>query len=74
MTTFNQYAVVSENRLIPIPTDFDLRLAPLFGRAVLTGLGAIGKLVSIPILSGAGIEPGNSAVILGTGGVGLDLI
>ena len=74
VTTFNQYAVVSENRLTPIPADFDLRLAPLFGCAVLTGLGAICKLVSIPILSGAGIGPGNSVVILGAGGVGLNLI
>ena len=65
VTTFNQYAVVSENRLTPIPTDFDLRLAPLFGCATLTGLGAISK---------AGIEPGSSVVILGAGGVGLNLI
>ena len=65
VTTFNEYAVVSENRLTPIPSDFDLRLAPLFGCATLTGLGAISK---------AGIEPGNSVVILGAGGVGLNLI
>ena len=65
VTTFNQYAVVSENRLTPIPTDFDLSLAPLFGCATLTGLGAISK---------TGLEPGNSVVILGAGGVGLNLI
>ena len=65
MTTFNEYAVVSENRLTPLPADFDLSLAPLFGCATLTGLGAIGK---------ARIEPGNSVVILGAGGVGLNLI
>ena len=65
VTTFNQYAVVSENRLTPIPADFDMSLAPLFGCATLTGLGAISK---------AGIEPGNSVVILGAGGVGLNLI
>ena len=65
VTTFNQYAVVSENRLTPIPADFDMSLAPLFGCATLTGLGAIGK---------AGIEPGSSVVVLGAGGVGLNLI
>ena len=65
VTTFNQYAVVSENRLTSISPDSDLRLAPLFGCAVLTGLGAIGK---------AGVEPGSSVVILGAGGVGLNLI
>ena len=65
VTTFNEYAVVSENRLTTIPADFDMSLAPLFGCATLTGLGAIGK---------AGIEPGHSVVILGAGGVGLNLI
>ena len=65
VTTFNQYAVISENRLTPLPADFDLKLAPLFGCATLTGLGAISK---------AEIEPGNSVVILGAGGVGLNLI
>ena len=65
VTTFNEYAVVSENRLTPIPADFDMSLAPLFGCATLTGLGAISK---------AGIEPGSSVVILGAGGVGLNLI
>ncbi len=65
VTTFNQYAVVSENRLTSIPVDFDLRLAPMFGCAILTGVGAISK---------AGIEPGNSVVILGAGGVGQNLI
>lgn len=65
VTTFNEYAVVSENRVTAIPADFDMSLAPLFGCATLTGLGAISK---------AGIEPGNSVVILGAGGVGLNLI
>ena len=65
VTTFNEYAVISENRLTTIPADFDMSLAPLFGCATLTGLGAISK---------AGIEPGNSVVILGAGGVGLNLI
>src|SRR3990172_10629425 len=30
VTTFNNYAIVSENRITPIPHDFDLSLSPLF--------------------------------------------
>src|SRR5579862_9165698 len=33
VTTFNDYAVVSENRMTPIPAGFDLKIAPLFGCA-----------------------------------------
>src|SRR5580658_8655186 len=36
ITTFNQYAVISENRMTVIPTDFDLKIAPLLGCAVTT--------------------------------------
>src|SRR5499427_4383090 len=31
VTTFNEYAVVSENRMTAISPDFDLKVAPLFG-------------------------------------------
>src|SRR6266550_3823135 len=36
VTTFNDHAVVSENRVTAIPEDIDLRVAPLFGCAVTT--------------------------------------
>ncbi len=32
VTTFNDEAIISENRLTVLPPDFDLRLAPLFDR------------------------------------------
>ena len=35
VTTFNEYAVVSENRITSISKDFDMRLAPLFGCSVM---------------------------------------
>src|SRR5262249_6437053 len=41
VTTFNDYAVVSENRMTPIPADFDLKIAPLFGCAVTTAAGGV---------------------------------
>ena len=34
VTTFNEKAIVSENRITAIPSSFDMRLAPLFGCAV----------------------------------------
>jgi len=66
VTTFNEYAVVSENRLTPIPEDFDLRLAPLFGCAVTTAMGVINNDAAVKI--------GQSVVVLGVGGVGLSIV
>jgi S-(hydroxymethyl)glutathione dehydrogenase/alcohol dehydrogenase len=66
VTTFNEYAVVSENRLTPIPEDFDLRLAPLFGCAVTTAMGVINN--------DAQVKVGQSVVVFGVGGVGLCII
>lgn len=62
ITTFNQYAVVSENRVTPIPNDFDLSLAPLFGCALTTGLGLV--------THDAKLQMGESIVVFGAGGVG----
>ena len=66
VTTFNEYAVVSENRLTPIPNDFNLRLAPLLGCAVTTGFGVI--------TNNARVKIGESVVIYGAGGVGLNMV
>jgi len=65
VTTFNQYAVVSENRLTVIPQDFDLKIAPLFGCAVTTAVGVINNDAQVKI--------GQSVVIFGVGGVGLNV-
>lgn len=65
-TTFNRHAVVSENRLTPIPKDFDLGVAALFGCPVTTGLGVVTNDARLTI--------GESIVVLGTGGVGLSVI
>jgi S-(hydroxymethyl)glutathione dehydrogenase/alcohol dehydrogenase len=66
VTTFNQRAVVSEDRVTAIPSDFPLELAPLLGCAVTTGLGAITR--------DAAVTPGESVVVLGAGGVGLSVV
>ena len=65
VTTFNEQAVISENRLTVIPDDFDMRLAPLFGCAVTTAFGVVNN--------DAQIKVGQSVLIFGIGGVGLNL-
>lgn len=66
VTTFNEYAVVSENRLTAIPKDFDLKLASLFGCAVTTAMGVINNDARVKI--------GQSIVVFGVGGVGLNIV
>jgi len=66
VTTFNEYAVISENRLTTIPEDFDMKLAPLFGCAVTTAMGVINNDAHVKI--------GQSVVIFGIGGVGLNIV
>ncbi len=65
VTTFNDYAVVAENRLTPIAADFDLKLAPLFGCAVTTAMGVVNHDAQVKI--------GQSVVVFGVGGVGLNI-
>src|SRR5215469_15005219 len=66
VTTFNDHAVISENRMTVIPENFDLKVAPLFGCAVTTAAGVVNN--------DAGLKIGESVVIFGIGGVGLNLV
>ena len=66
VTTFNDHAVISENRMTVIPADFDLKIAPLFGCAVTTAAGVVNNDAKLKI--------GESVAILGVGGVGLNLV
>lgn len=66
VTTFNEFAVVSENRLTTIPENFDLKVAPLLGCATTTALGVINNDAKVKI--------GESVVVLGVGGVGLNIV
>jgi S-(hydroxymethyl)glutathione dehydrogenase/alcohol dehydrogenase len=65
VTTFNDYAVISENRLTVVPASFDSKVSPLLGCAVTTALGDINNAAKVKI--------GESVLIIGTGGVGLNL-
>ncbi len=66
VTTFNEYAIVSENRITSIDKDFPLELAPLLGCAVTTGFGVINNDANVKI--------GESVVVIGAGGVGLSVV
>jgi len=65
VTTFNEKAIVSENRLTVIPKNFDMRNAPLFGCAVTTAFGVVNNDAKIKI--------GQSVLIFGVGGVGINI-
>ena len=66
VTTFNKYAVVSENRLTSIPEDTPNDVAALFGCAITTGFGVVEN--------NAKLKMGESIVVLGAGGIGLNII
>ena len=65
ITTFNEKAIVSENRVTSIPPDFDMRKAPLFGCAVTTGFGIVNNDAKVKI--------GQSVLIFGVGGIGINV-
>ena len=66
ITTFNEYAIVAENRITTIPADSDLDVASLFGCAVTTGFGVVENNAKVKI--------GESIVVFGAGGIGLNVI
>lgn len=63
ITTFSNYSVVSENRVVILPDGFDEKLAVLLGCALPTGSGMV--------LNELKPKEGASVVVLGLGGIGL---
>jgi alcohol dehydrogenase len=63
---FAEYAVVSRRSVVKIDKDLPLDEAALFGCAVLTGVGAV--------VNTARLQPGQSAAVIGLGGVGLSSV
>ena len=59
-------AVVSENRMTPIPRGIPLDIAALLGCAVTTGLGIVCNELQVKM--------GQSVVVFGCGGVGLNVL
>jgi len=66
ISTFMRQAVISENRLTPIPCEIPLREAALLGCAIPTGAGIV--------LNTAKMESGNSVAIFGVGGIGMSAL
>jgi S-(hydroxymethyl)glutathione dehydrogenase / alcohol dehydrogenase len=66
VTTFNEYALVSENRVVPLPLGVPLDIAVLFGCALPTGAGIITNDLR-PIA-------GSSVAVFGLGGIGMSAL
>ncbi len=66
ITTFSDYSVCSENRLTPVPKDTPVELCALLGCGLSTALGTIEQE--------ANLKMGESVLIIGCGGLGLNLI
>lgn len=58
--------VLHRNSVVRVPADLPVDRAALLGCAVLTGVGAA--------LHGAEVRPGDSVVVIGCGGVGLNVV
>lgn len=66
VTTFNEYALVSENRVVALPKGVPLDVAVLFGCALPTGAGIITNDLR-PVA-------GSSVAIFGLGGIGMSAL
>jgi NDMA-dependent alcohol dehydrogenase len=66
IATFGSYSVVPESAAIKIRDDVSLETAALIGCSVMTGVGAV--------LNTAGVRPGESLVVMGCGGIGLNAV
>jgi S-(hydroxymethyl)glutathione dehydrogenase / alcohol dehydrogenase len=58
--------LLDERAVVVVPKDLNFTLAPLFGCAVVTGLGSV--------LNVANVQRGETVAVIGCGGVGLNVI
>ena len=66
ITTFSNYSIVSENRVVPKPDELDMDVAVLFGCALATGSGMV--------LNELRPKETDSVIVLGLGGVGISAV
>lgn len=66
VTTFSDHAIVSENRVTPIPKDVPFEVAALMGCAITTAMGLVNNDAKVKI--------GESVAVFGCGGVGLNVV
>ncbi|MBI4277079.1 MAG: Zn-dependent alcohol dehydrogenase [Armatimonadetes bacterium] len=63
---FAECVIVHESQVVPVPADLPLDRAALLACGVITGVGAV--------INTAKVEPSQSVVVIGTGGVGLNAV
>jgi len=63
---FAEYAIVDQSQVVQVPAEMPLDRAALLACGVITGLGAV--------VNTARVGPGQSVVVIGAGGVGLNAI
>ncbi len=63
---FSEFNVVSEQSIVPIDPGIPFDVAAIVGCGVMTGVGAV--------LNRAKVKPGSTVVVMGAGGVGLNVI
>jgi Zn-dependent alcohol dehydrogenase len=63
---YAERVVVDQSQVVRVPDDLPLDRAALLGCGVITGVGAV--------INTAGVRPGESVVVIGTGGVGLNAV
>ncbi|MFJ3669532.1 alcohol dehydrogenase catalytic domain-containing protein [Streptomyces sp. NPDC090106] len=63
---FTDRLVVPETAAVKVPEELPFSIGALLGCSVTTGVGAV--------VNTAGVRPGESAVVIGTGGVGLSVV
>ncbi|MEM9122936.1 MAG: zinc-binding dehydrogenase [Pseudomonadota bacterium] len=63
---FAEKVVVDQSQIAKVPADMDLTVASLLSCGVITGIGAV--------VNSAGLRPGEDAVVIGAGGVGLNTV
>lgn len=66
VTTFNEYAVVSENRCVLVPDTIPMDIAALFGCAVLTGSGILTNTIQP--------KKNTNIAFFGLGGIGISAL
>jgi S-(hydroxymethyl)glutathione dehydrogenase/alcohol dehydrogenase len=66
VTTFNDHAIVSENRVFHLPEGLPMDVAVLFGCAIPTGAGIITNTIRP--------RAGSSIAVFGLGGIGLSVL
>ncbi|MCL4392514.1 alcohol dehydrogenase catalytic domain-containing protein, partial [Patescibacteria group bacterium] len=66
VTTFSEYSIVSENRVTPVPQDTPNELCALLGCSLSTALGTVNLEADLKL--------GESLMVVGVGGLGINLI